>query len=445
MAFDRRETGLLVIGDFLILVFSLWVALTLRNLELPSYGYFEANLVPFLPMFLLSLVIFYGAGLYEKQTRPIRRIMGTRILGAQAANVAIAAFLFFMFPLSIAPKTILFLYLLVSVVAESVWRFYSMRRELASEVRTPALLVGSGRAVDELYEEVRENPRYLMNFVARVGTADLQKGDLSRLVKEATTKEVQAVVLDVSDSNVLRDIPELYDLMTDGVLFIEFSTLYEEIFDRVPLDHIDSSQIINSLPQRRVVYDTAKRVFDISLAVVGGAIALPIVLLFAAALYIQGGAPFIHPGRVGKGGKIIYLHKLRTMLFDDGGDAELQKKNRVTGVGRFLRKSRIDELPQLWNVLVGDLSFVGPRPEFPKIIEVYEKQIPHYNMRHMIVPGLSGWAQINDYDAPRGSADIERTRSKLSYDLYYLKYRSFGLDLAVAMKSLRALLAFSGS
>ena len=150
MAFDRRETAILLIGDFLILVASLWVALLLRNLTIPPASYFNANLVPFLPMFVLSLVVFYIAGLYEKQTRPIRRVMGVRILGAQAATVAMAAVLFFVLPLSIAPKTILVLYLIVSVLAESGWRFYRMNRELQESNRVPAFLVGSGAAVQEM-------------------------------------------------------------------------------------------------------------------------------------------------------------------------------------------------------------------------------------------------------------------------------------------------------
>jgi lipopolysaccharide/colanic/teichoic acid biosynthesis glycosyltransferase len=109
-----------------------------------------------------------------------------------------------------------------------------------------------------------------------------------------------------------------------------------------------------------------------------------------------------------------------------------------------LRKTRIDELPQLWNVLKGELSFIGPRPELPKIAEVYERELPQYQLRHLISPGLSGWAQIHDADAPRGPADVLRTERKLSFDLYYLKHRSFGLDLAIAFKTVRTLVSFSG-
>lgn len=445
MAFDRRETTILLIGDFVILVGALWAALALRNLAMPTWGYFEPHLVAFLPMFGISLIVFYVAGLYEKLTRPIRRVMGVRILGAQATTVAIAAILFFALPFEIAPKTILVLYLAVSVVAVGAWRFYRMQRELATEKRVPAVLVGSGSAVIELYEEVRENPRYLMHFVRHIETRECTEDVLVERVGAALAAGAQALVLDASDPLVAAATPRLYDRMVEGVMFLEFAALYEEIFDRVPLDHLDPAQVLGSLPKRRLLYDAAKRVFDIVLALVGSIVALPLVGVAMLVLAVQGGSPLIHPERVGQGGRVFKLLKLRTMLFDDRGDPVLQAKNKVTAFGKFLRKTRIDELPQLWNVLKGELSFIGPRPELPKIIEVYEREIPHYHMRHLIVPGLSGWAQIHDYDAPRGPADVARTRRKVSYDLYYLKYRSFGLDLAIAMKSLRALLALSGT
>ena len=409
MAFDRRETAILLIGDFLILVASLWAALLLRNLTIPSFGYFDANLIPFLPIFFLSLGIFYIAGLYEKQTRPIRRIMGPRILGAQAATVAIAAIIFFVLPLNIAPKTILILYLVVSVIAESAWRFHRMNREIAEGKRIPVILVGSGPASDELYEEVNNNKRYMIRFIDRVENRDPSADRVG------------------------------------GVMYMDAPSLYEEIFDRVPLEHLDATQLLYSLPKHRALYDAAKRTFDILLALVVAVIAIPIVGLAALALSIESGMPFFLHQRIGKDGRTFAIIKLRSMLFNDHGDPILQKKNRVTAIGHVLRKTRIDELPQLWNVLMGDLSFIGPRPELPTIATVYEREIPQYHMRHLIAPGLSGWAQIHDYDPPRGGADVARTKRKVSYDLYYLKHRSFGLDLAIAIKTLRTLLAFSGT
>ncbi len=406
MAFDRRETAILLIGDFLILVASLWAALLVRNLAVPPPGFFLTNFFPFLPVFMLAIIVFYIAGLYEKQTRPIRSVMGIRIFGAQAATVAIAAILFFVLPLDIAPKTILVLYLIISVVAESVWRFYRMNREIAEGKRTPIMLVGSGPAALELYDEVNGNNKYLIRFVGRVDR-----------------KSVSA----------------------DAVLEMEFAPLYEEVFDRVPLEQLDAAQLFESLPKHRIIYDRAKRFFAVVLAVIGAMIATPFIVVAAILLEVNGGTPFITNERIGKGDRIFRIIKLRSMLFNDHGNPKLQKKNRVTALGRLLRKTRIDELPQLWNVFVGDLSFIGPRPELPSIAEVYEREVPQYRMRHLIAPGLSGWAQIHDYDAPRGGADVARTMRKVSYDLYYLKHRSFGLDLAIAIKTLRTLLSLSGT
>ncbi len=455
MAFNRRETALLLFGDFVILVASLWAALTLRNLALSSFGYFEKNAAPFLPVFFLSLLIFYIAGLYEKQTRPVRRIMGARIFGAQTATVVIAAILFFVLPLSIAPKTILVLYLIVSVAAESAWRFYRMNRGTKDSERTPAILVGSGPAVLEIYDEINGNDKYRIRFVNHLETSGRApagggpafggKGDIAKAIAAGINEGARIVVIDTNDSAVARDLPELYDQMADGVSFAEFVSFYEEIFDRVPLQYLNASQLLESLPTHRGLYDFAKRAFDITLALVGSVVAVPFVGVAAALLYFENGSPFLSHERIGKGGRTFKIKKLRSMLFDDHGDPTLQKKNRVTFLGNILRKTRIDELPQLWNVLIGDLSFIGPRPELPKIAEVYEREIPQYRMRHLIAPGLSGWAQINDADAPRGGADVVRTRRKLSFDLYYLKHRSFGLDLAIAIKTLRALLSFSGT
>ena len=369
--------------------------------------------------------------------------MGVRILGAQAVNAALAAIIFFLLPLTIAPKTILVLYLFISVAVVSAWRFYLAPRVAVSDPAL-ALMVGKGAAVEELIDEVNGNRRYFIRFAERVE----QGGDtvlLAQRISSAVQRGIRVIVLDESDPGIAAELPALYGAMVSGVQFISFASFYEDIFDRVPLDHLTYAWLINALPTRRSAYDFFKRLFDLVLAAVALVFASIFVLPSALLLSLTGGSPFIFPERVGKGGASIRLVKLRTMLFYDEGDPEKQKLNRITVFGKFLRKTRIDELPQLWNILKGDLSFIGPRPELPAIAATYEREIPFYNVRHLITPGLSGWAQIRDYDAPRGPADVERTRRKLSYDLYYVRYRSFGLDLAITLKTLRALAAFSGT
>ena len=125
------------------------------------------------------------------------------------------------------------------------------------------------------------------------------------------------------------------------------------------------------------------------------------------------------------------------------GDTE-HSEVEITRIGRWLRKSRIDELPQLWSVFKGDMSMIGPRPEIPSLVKHYEDEISYYNVRHLIKPGLSGWAQLYHNDPPKINADSEKTRRKLSYDLYYIKNRSLMLDLKIALKTIKALLSRSG-
>lgn len=444
MAFTRRETALLLLGDFALLVLSLWLALFVRTLTLPSPHYFYFNLVNFLWVFVVSVFIFFIAGLYEKQTRLVKRTMGGRILGAQMANVILAAILFFLLPFAIAPKTILVLYFVISVLLISAWRFFITPR--ISYLRPErALLIGQGPLIGDVYDEVNNNRKYRIRFTERIDTATVSSHTITERIYKAVEEGARRVVLDTRDGAVRPQIPMLYRAMLSGVVFIDFATFYEELFDRVPFTHVDHAWLLENLPKKRFVYDFTKRAIDVGGSIIGMCIAIFFVLPAALVLLCNGGTPFIFHERVGRYGETFNIMKLRTMLIaDDEGDPELQKKNRITRVGWFLRRSRIDELPQLWNIFLGELSFIGPRPELPKIAAIYEEEIPFYEVRHLITPGLSGWAQILDFDAPKGLADVARTERKLSYDLYYLKHRSLGLDIVIALKTFRALLSFSG-
>lgn len=445
MPFARRETFILVLGDVALLLLSLWLALTLRNFEQPSAPFFFEHLRAFVFIYAISLLIFFISGLYEKQTRLVKSILGVRIAGAQTANTVIAALLFFVLPLSIAPKTVLAIYLLISVLLISAWRFFVVPQLKIAE-RLRAVMVGEGEAVDEMLSLVRGNPKYFLDFVEQVVPSTTAAGSLKVAIQESLAKGTRLVVIDSRDPLVRAELPMLYDAMVRGVAFIEFSTLYEGILDRVPLAHIDHAWLLEQLPGRNLPYAFGKRSIDIVGSLFGILIAAPFILLAAIAIRLESPGPaFIRHERIGRRGRCFRIVKLRTMLINDHGDPELQKRNRVTRVGKVLRKSRIDELPQLWNILWGELSFVGPRPELPAIAQIYEREIPYYEVRHLITPGLSGWAQIYDADAPRGAADVERTTRKLSYDIYYLKHRSFGVDASIALKTLRALAAFSGT
>ncbi|OYV25703.1 MAG: hypothetical protein B7W98_03685, partial [Parcubacteria group bacterium 20-58-5] len=335
-----------------------------------------------------------------KQTRLVKREMGMRILGAQIANVVIAALLFFALPLQIAPKTILALYLVVSVAAVSLWRFYRTRRE--RRVRGKALLIASGAEAREVFEEVNGNDRFLFSFSAHVDPVGQSAEALGALVADARRSGVDVVVIDTHAAALAG----LYDAMVEGIAFLEFAAFYEDVFDRVPLGHIDHAWLLECVPKHHALYDVAKRAFDLVFGALALVVAAPFIIVAAILLRCTGGSAFLRNERVGQGGRAIAIWKLRTMLLNDHGDPVLRARNRVTRIGAFLRKSRIDELPQLWNVVAGDLSFIGPRPELPAIAAVYEREIPYYNVRHVVPPGLSGWAQLHHHDVPKGGADV---------------------------------------
>ncbi|MCD5381539.1 MAG: sugar transferase, partial [Candidatus Pacebacteria bacterium] len=194
------------------------------------------------------------------------------------------------------------------------------------------------------------------------------------------------------------------------------------------------------------MYDAVKRGIDIvgSLALlVPAAIIFPLV---AMAIKLEDkGSVFYTTKRVGQFNKLITIFKLRTKNGIDAGDDALKSVLVDTKVGIFLRKTRLDELPQLINVLKGDLSFIGPRPEMPALAKVYAESISYYNTRHFLKPGLSGWAQINNLDVPRGGIDIKKTVDKLSYDLFYLERRSFFLDIQIALKTVATIIMRTGT
>jgi lipopolysaccharide/colanic/teichoic acid biosynthesis glycosyltransferase len=174
-------------------------------------------------------------------------------------------------------------------------------------------------------------------------------------------------------------------------------------------------------------------------------------LIFYPFVYIaikldDGGPIFIIQERVGKDGKNVNFYKFRSMSGNDQGKygKDGTSKHFVTRIGKIIRKTRIDELPQLWSVIKGDLSLIGPRPEFPALVNVYDKEIPFYNARHLVKPGLSGWAQIYHEAHPHHAIATEDTKEKLSYDLYYIKNRSLALDIKIALRTMQILMKRAG-
>jgi sugar transferase (PEP-CTERM system associated) len=227
-----------------------------------------------------------------------------------------------------------------------------------------------------------------------------------------------------------------------GVKVVELPNFFEREYRQVMLESLNPSWVVLGDGFRQgIVADFIKRLFDLVVGIALLPITLPIVLVAALAIYLEDGFPVLYrQKRVGRGGCVFTLYKLRSMRVDAecGGTPHWASPNddRMTRVGRFIRKWRIDELPQILNVLRGEMSFVGPRPERPYFVDQLTRQIPYYALRHGAKPGITGWAQVRY----QYGASVDDAIEKLQYDLYYVKNRSLFLDLAVMMATVEVVL-----
>ncbi|MCA9355016.1 sugar transferase [Candidatus Kaiserbacteria bacterium] len=445
-----RELFVLIAGDILVFNIALWVTLFVRYLEVPSFQLLASHFPPFLTFSGVWLVVFFILGLYDKHTNLLKKLLVNRIIYAQAINVVVAGILFFVVPFGITPKTNLVLYLIISTILLSLWRI-KIIPSLSPKQRHKAVLIADGHNAVELADEINNNDRYNYYFIRIIdeetlsNTKDFESKILSLMEKE----KIELIVADSQGDSIKAFLPVLFDLsfLKFEFTFLDFNRLYEDTFDRVPISMLEYDWFINNISQSKsAIYDAIKRLIDIvgSLALLLPAVAIFPLVAIAIKLEDKGGI-FYTTTRVGQFNKPITIYKLRTKNGVDSGSSALNSTLVDTKVGTFLRKTRIDELPQLINVLRGDLSFIGPRPEMPALASVYAEKIPYYNTRHFIKPGLSGWAQINNFDVPRGGVDVERTITKLSYDLFYLERRSLLLDVQITFKTLATIIMRTGT
>jgi len=445
-----RELIILVLGDIVVFNLALWVTLFVRYFELPSGERLAAHMTPFLLLSAVWIFSFFIGGLYDKHTVFLKKLLLVRIWYAQIINVALAAIVFIVVPFGIAPKTNLVIYLFVSLMLMMAWRLY-VYNFFSPKQRHKAILIADGTEAIELVDEINNNDRYNYKFVritdesTLASTKDLEFKILS-LVEE---ENIEIIVANPQGKHIEGFLPVLFDLafLHFTFTFIDFNRLYEDTFDRVPVSSLRYDWFITQVSQSTsIIYDATKRVIDVTGALI---LMIPAAAIFPfayIAIKLEDKGPiFYTTERIGQFNKVITIYKLRTKTGRDSGAEALKSELVDTKVGAFLRKTRIDELPQLINVLKGDQSFIGPRPEMPALAKVYAEQIPYYNARHFMKPGLSGWAQINNFDVPRGGIDIERTKSKLSYDLYYLKRRSLLLDIQIGVKTLSTLIMRTGT
>ncbi|MBP6949272.1 MAG: sugar transferase [Candidatus Pacebacteria bacterium] len=430
---------LLLLSDCFILFSSLYLALTLRAFELPNFSLFVSFLIPFSLVILVSVSIFYSYGLYDKPSLSLIRELSKRIFTSQVLAAISAVILFYALPtLGIAPKTVLILYVFISSLLINIWRNYAFSIVLRYK-KQKSIIIGSGETFRTLVDELTRNPH---TGITLISTIDVDTYDMSKLIEVLKTTKPNSVIVDMRDERIKPYFGHFYSEVFAGSAVIDIVDVYEDIFDMVPLSIINQEWIFRhvSVSYR---YNGFKRFIDLALSIPAYLMSLTLYPFIYLAIKIEDKGPlFFTHNRIGKHGKIIPIYKFRTM--ENKKTNEKNETKKITKVGAFLRKTRLDEIPQLLNVIRGDVSLIGPRPEAPSLVEEYSKTIPFYNVRHVVRPGLSGWAQVQQHGAPKFGIDIEQTSTKLSYDLYYLEHSSLLLDLAIILRTFKVLISKSG-
>ncbi len=444
---NKKEPVFLFFGDMLLFALALFLSLIIRG---GTDGHLVAtyleHLVPFSFVFIVWELVFFIAGLYDKYKTILKDKIPALIFNAQLANTFVAIAFFYLIPyFGITPKTLLFIDLLVSFILVYLWRIAS-HRIFGVKQKTPAIIVGSGADMRELEREVNANPRSELSFVSSVDLDRASGIDFAgEIVRRIYAERISIMVIDLRDARIEPILPHLYNLIFSGVRFIDMYKVYEDLFEREPLSLVRYNWFLENLSfSPKFTYDLAKRAADIVVSSLIGLVSLlcyPFVIL--AIKLDDGGPVFIRQERIGQNGKTIAVYKFRSMARNETNLAK-GAANMLTRVGPFLRKTRIDELPQVWSILKGDLSLIGPRPELPSGVTLYDKEIPYYSIRHLIKPGLSGWAQIWQENHPHHGLKVEETKEKLAYDLYYIKNRSIMLDITIALKTIKTLLSRTG-
>jgi len=441
---NKRESIILFLGDVLFLILSLWVTLLIRYFEIPSTENWTSHMFPFTILFIVWVISFYIAGLYKKHTLILQNSLPKILFNTQILNIIIAVLFFYFIPyFSIAPKTNLFIYLIVSSVFIYLWRLYIFNFITPSKKQN-ALLISDGDEMKQLEYEINNNDRYSFIFSDVI---DLSKGSdeelREKIVNIINGKDIDIVILNIDNQKSDKFLPNLYDLIFDRVQFINTNELYEYIFDKVPLSMMDHAWFIENVSTKnQMTYDFLKRVMDLIIASILTLVSLVFYPFVILAILIETKTnPFIVQERIGKDNKKIKLYKFRSMTSNDNGKWITEGDNRVTKVGKIIRASRIDELPQLINVLKGDISLIGPRPDIAGLFDDLSQKLSYYRIRNVVKPGLSGWAQTHQEIPPHS---LEETKVRLSYDLYYIKNRSFVLDVKIALQTLKTLISRTG-
>lgn len=451
-----RSSGLIAFESLLIVTAVATTTVFLLGPQGSRAFLSEGGLSKALLITAVCQMCLYYCDLYDLTgTRDPRRLLA-RLLQAIGATSIILAAIYFCFPVLIIGRGVFLSASGIVFLLIVGWRIAFDWLSSHAGPSEKLLIVGTGSAAvglaRELFDRRRELGVEIVGFVASaagpvlpdvavVGTVD----DIPSIVRE---RAVDRVVVSLADARGKLPIDKLLQMkLESGIMFDDLPTVYEQYTGKIAIENLRPSWLIFSGGFRKTrTLRAVKRLSDL-LASAGMLLALgPVMAVVAALIKLTSRGPVLyHQQRVGQRGRVFVIRKFRSMRTDaeanTGAVWARQNDDRVTPIGRLLRLTRLDELPQLWNVLVGDMSLIGPRPERPEFVDMLREKIPFYGERHAIRPGLTGWAQVRY----AYGASVEDAMEKLQYDLFYMKNMSLALDLVIAFETAKIVLLRRGA
>lgn len=456
---NARQVALLLV-EHLVIVLAMIVAALLR-LGVPDDLLADSWQIMWrgsIVAAVLQLSLHY-CDLYDLRRMKDRRELVRGLLRALGAASFILAVLYYWIPALVVGRGVFAVASILIVGLVGGWRIAFEWLSLHGSPKERLLIVGTSAAAvllaRELFERRSELGVELIGFVdpdpANVGMPVINPGvigTISDIPQIVRSRGVDRVVVSLAEARGKLPMNDLLEMkLNQGVRFDHLASVYEQYTGKIAVENLRPSWVIFSEGFRKSTFtEGLKRACDVVFALVGLVLSAPIMAIVAGLVRITSPGPALYSQtRVGKDGVNFTIYKFRSMRADaeaatgavwaTAGDA------RVTKFGRFLRRSRLDELPQLWNVLIGDMSFVGPRPERPEFIQELCKQVPYYGQRHAVRPGLTGWAQVRH----RYGSTVDDSLQKLQYDLFYIKHMSFATDMVIIAETVKTVLVRAGS
>lgn len=447
---------MLALGDYAVFSLALVLALTIRYNGW-SEDVWATHAGPFSLIFLLWLAGFYVAGLYNLRLIQDPLKLFRNYTEGMVGNLLMAFAFFYLHPgLSISPRTNLLIVVALTFLIGYIWRVSFLRLIDTRLFHAKALYIGPSEEIPTIQRLLGSSALGLT-----LGSAFSTSGepnstlpikwlkDTSALEEAVQDQQINIIILGVSIDTLEHLHQTLYRSLFHSVTLIDRMELEETIRGRICLTEVKDTWFIQHLREsEKSWYDSCKRAMDLMLAVPFSIATILLLPFIALAIRASSTGPlFYTQTRVGRNGQEFSIWKFRTMRVDaekNGPQFTSSTKTdpRITSVGRILRQLRLDELPQLWNVIRGDLSFIGPRPERPEFVTPLVARMPYYHLRHLTRPGLTGWAQVQ-WLTPTTSLDDNLI--KLQYDLYYIKNRSFLLDFSILLKTIGIVLRRQGT